>query len=133
MIAKHFPDKDSPFVFERFDRYWVPDLTYAWQQNRGVVGHNLKIGWCLTRLYYLTGEEPFLKTAEHCADEMMVYGEDLRRGGWYDVIGRKPDPKTGRYEFTWHDRKAWWQQEQAILAYAIMHGVTSLFIQRASS
>ncbi len=124
MIAKHFPDKDSPFVFERFDRYWVPDLTYAWQQNRGVVGHNLKIGWCLTRLYYLTGEEPFLKTAEHCADEMMVYGEDLRRGGWYDVIGRKPDPKTGRYEFTWHDHKAWWQQEQGILAYYILYTAT---------
>ena len=24
------------------------------------------------------------------------------------------------YRFTWHDRKAWWQQEQAILAYLIL-------------
>ena len=23
----------------------------------------------------------------------------------------------------WHDRKAWWQQEQAILAYLILHGI----------
>ena len=124
LIAKHFPDKNSPFVFERFDRSWEPDLTYAWQQNRGVVGHNLKIGWCLTRLYHLTGEPSFLETAKHCADEMMRYGEDLRRGGWYDVIERKPDPKTGRYEFTWHDRKAWWQQEQGILAYYVLYGTT---------
>ncbi|MDI6403066.1 hypothetical protein QLX67_13750, partial [Balneolaceae bacterium ANBcel3] len=34
---------------------------------------------------------------------------------------KKPDGK--HYEFVWHDRKAWWQQEQAILAYQIMHGI----------
>ena len=28
---------------------------------------------------------------------------------------RHPDPRTGRYELVWHDRKAWWQQEQGIL------------------
>ncbi len=124
LIAKHFPDKNSPFVFERFDRFWVPDLTYAWQQNRGVVGHNLKIGWCLTRLYHLTGELSFLATAENCAAAMIPHGEDRRRGGWYDVIERKPDPKTGRYEFTWHDRKAWWQQEQGILANYVLYATT---------
>jgi len=26
------------------------------------------------------------------------------------------------HRFVWHDRKAWWQQEQAILAYLILHG-----------
>jgi len=26
------------------------------------------------------------------------------------------------YRFAWHDRKAWWQQEQAILAYLILAG-----------
>jgi hypothetical protein len=25
--------------------------------------------------------------------------------------------------FAWHDRKAWWQQEQGILAYMILHGI----------
>lgn len=29
-----------------------------------------------------------------------------------------------RYRFVWHDRKAWWQQEQAILAYLILFGIT---------
>ena len=32
--------------------------------------------------------------------------------------------KTGEknHRFVWHDRKAWWQQEQAILAYLILTG-----------
>ena len=27
------------------------------------------------------------------------------------------------HRFAFHDRKAWWQQEQGILAYLILHGV----------
>lgn len=124
LIAKHFPDEASPFVNERFDAAWNPDHGYAWQQNRGVVGHNLKIAWCLTRLYHLTGDKKFLDVAKECGDEMLVYGQDGRRGGWYDVIERLPDPATGRYELAWHDRKAWWQQEQGILANYILFAET---------
>ena len=29
---------------------------------------------------------------------------------------------TRTHRFVWHDRKAWWQQEQAILAYLILNG-----------
>ncbi len=31
-------------------------------------------------------------------------------------------PGQSVHRFVWHDRKAWWQQEQAILAYLILHG-----------
>ena len=123
LIATHFPDPQSPFVFERFDAAWQPDLTYAWQQNRAVVGHNLKIAWCLTRLYHLTGDREYLGVARSAADKMLVFGQDPRRGGWYDVIERVPDA-NGRYEHTWHDRKAWWQQEQGILANYILFAET---------
>jgi mannose/cellobiose epimerase-like protein (N-acyl-D-glucosamine 2-epimerase family) len=122
LIVEHFPDKGSPFVNERFDARWNPDHGYAWQQNRGVVGHNLKIAWCLTRLYGLASHDRYLQTARKCADLMQVFGQDVRRGGWYDVIEREPDPVTGRYELVWHDRKAWWQQEQGILAYYVLYG-----------
>ena len=105
LISEHFPDSASPFVFERFDSQWKPDLTYSWQQNRGVVGHNLKIAWCLTRLYHLTGNPRFLEVAKKCGDEMIIHGQDGRRGGWYDVVERVADPKTGRHELAWHDRK----------------------------
>jgi N-acyl-D-glucosamine 2-epimerase len=124
LIVAHFPDPKSPFVLERFNADWSPDLTYTWQQNRAVIGHNLKIAWILTRLYFLTGDASLLSTARGCADRMLTYGEDRRRGGWYDVIERTPDPRTGRYELTWHDRKAWWQQEQGILAYYVLFGAT---------
>ncbi len=55
-ITKHFPDYDrSPFVQEKFFEDWSPDYTHMWQQNRGVIGHNLKIAWNLMRMY---GEKP---------------------------------------------------------------------------
>lgn len=124
LIITHFPDEQSPFVFERFYEDYRPDLTYSWQQDRGVVGHNLKIAWCLTRLYHLTGEKSFLSVAQKSADQMAVHGEDLRRGGWYDVIERQANPQNGLYELTWHDRKAWWQQEQGILANYLLWATT---------
>lgn len=124
LIATHFPDPNSPFVNERFDQAWTPDHTYGWQLNRGVVGHNLKIAWCLTRLYHLTGDKKFMEVAKECGDEMIRYGQDGKRGGWYDVMERMPDPVSGRYELVWHDRKAWWQQEQGILANYILYAET---------
>ena len=124
LIATHFPDPTSPFVFERFDAAWKPDLSYTWQQNRAVVGHNLKIAWCLTRLYHLTGDRDYLGVARSAADKMLIHGQDPRRGGWYDVIERVADPRSGRHEHAWHDRKAWWQQEQGILANYILFAET---------
>jgi mannose/cellobiose epimerase-like protein (N-acyl-D-glucosamine 2-epimerase family) len=124
LIVAHFPDPGSPFVLERFHQDWTPDLGYAWQQDRAVIGHNLKIAWILTSLHSVTGDDGLMDVARRCADSMMVHGEDLRRGGWYDVIQRHPDPRTGRYELVWHDRKAWWQQEQGILANYALFGTT---------
>ncbi|MFZ2420844.1 MAG: N-acyl-D-glucosamine 2-epimerase, partial [Anaerolineae bacterium] len=50
-------------------------------------------------------------------------GSDQQRGGWYDVMERNPAPGESLHHFAFHDRKAWWQQEQGILAYLILHGV----------
>ena len=55
---------------------------------------------------------------------MPAVGSDEQRGGWYDVVERVRKPGEEATRFTWHDRKAWWQQEQAILAYQIMAGST---------
>jgi hypothetical protein len=38
------------------------------------------------------------------------------------VVERVLEPGQTHHRFVWHDRKAWWQQEQAILAYLILHG-----------
>jgi anti-anti-sigma factor len=122
-IEKRFPDYDrSPFVQERFYEDWSHDTTWGWQQNRAVVGHNLKIAWNLMRMNHLKPKEKYVTLAEKIAKIMPKVGSDLQRGGWYDVVERVLSPGEEVHRCVWHDRKAWWQQEQAILAYLILAG-----------
>jgi mannose/cellobiose epimerase-like protein (N-acyl-D-glucosamine 2-epimerase family) len=123
-IVKHFPDyENSPFVQEKFHEDWSHDTSHLWQQNRGVIGHNLKIAWNLMRMYGLLTKSKYEYLARKIAEKMPKFGMDNQRGGWYDVMERllRRDEKLHRFAF--HDRKAWWQQEQGILAYLIMNGV----------
>src|SRR5207237_7168320 len=68
-------------------------------------------------------KDEYVKLAQKIAEVMPAVGSDRQRGGWYDVVERARAPGQGAHRFVWHDRKAWWQQEQAILAYLILHGV----------
>lgn len=123
-ITRFFPDYlNSPFVQEKFFEDWSKDQSWGWQQNRAVAGHNLKIAWNLLRMQSLTPKDEYLDFARKIAEVMPEAGCDRQRGGWYDVVDRVYKPDGKHYQFAWHDRKAWWQQEQAILAYLIMHGV----------
>jgi mannose/cellobiose epimerase-like protein (N-acyl-D-glucosamine 2-epimerase family) len=110
-------------VQERFFEDWSHDTGWGWQQNRAVVGHNLKIAWNLMRMHSLKPKEDYVGLARKISDLMPDVGSDRQRGGWYDVVERTLQPGEEVYRFVWHDRKAWWQQEQAILAYFIMHGI----------
>ncbi len=122
-IAKYFPDyENSPFVQERFNEDWSADTTWGWQQNRAVVGHNLKIAWNLMRMQSLKAKDEYVDLATKIADLMPDVGSDRQRGGWYDVVERLLGEGETVHRFVWHDRKAWWQQEQAILAYLILAG-----------
>ncbi|MEI6291795.1 MAG: N-acyl-D-glucosamine 2-epimerase, partial [Chloroflexota bacterium] len=96
--------------------------THMWQQNRGVVGHNLKIAWNLMRMYGLMPKPEYEKLARTIAAKMPSIGGDQQRGGWYDVMERAKQPGQEQHHFAFHDRKAWWQQEQGILAYLILRG-----------
>ncbi len=123
-IAKYFPNfEESPFVQEKFFEDWSPDRTHMWQQNRGVVGHNLKIAWNLMRMYSLKAKPEYEVLARKIAEVMPAIGGDQLRGGWYDVMERERKAGETDYHFAFHDRKAWWQQEQGILAYLILNGV----------
>jgi mannose/cellobiose epimerase-like protein (N-acyl-D-glucosamine 2-epimerase family) len=122
-IEAHFQDyKNSPFVQEKFFEDWSHDKTWGWQQNRGVVGHNLKIAWNLMRMNSLRPKASYVTFAEKIAEVMPKVGCDRQRGGWYDVMERALGPGQKDYRHVWHDRKAWWQQEQGILAYLILYG-----------
>jgi mannose/cellobiose epimerase-like protein (N-acyl-D-glucosamine 2-epimerase family) len=123
-IVRHFPDyKDSPFVQEKFYEDWAHDITHMWQQNRGVVGHNLKISWNLMRMFGLKPKPEYERLARQIGDIMPAVGGDQQRGGWYDVMERLKTPGQEWHRFAFHNRKAWWQQEQGILAYLILHGI----------
>ncbi|GHJ39502.1 AGE family epimerase/isomerase [Streptomyces sp. TS71-3] len=122
MIVTHMPDRNSPFVNERFHADWTPDTTWGWQQDRAVVGHNLKIAWNLMRMNATMPKREYLALAERIGATMPGVGRDPQRGGWYDMVQRLPE--RGRHPFVWHDRKTWWQQEQAILAYLVLAGHT---------
>jgi mannose/cellobiose epimerase-like protein (N-acyl-D-glucosamine 2-epimerase family) len=122
-IVEHFPDYEhSPFVQEKFYEDWSADTTHLWQQNRGVVGHNLKIAWNLLRMQSLKPKERYVALARQIGKVMPPVGSDRQRGGWYDVMERLKGPGEEWHRFAFHDRKAWWQQEQAILAYLILAG-----------
>lgn len=145
LIREKFPgnradipnEEHSPFVNERFYRDWRPDHEWGWQQNRGVIGHNLKIAWNLTRAahYYLATNQKspvdpqqsyaawLMELTEKLGRDMAVSGLDQHRGGCFDAVER--GPQNGMpYEITWLPTKDFWQQEQAILAYLILFGYT---------
>ena len=122
-ICKYFPDDDeSPFVQEKFFDDWTKDQEWGWQQNRAVVGHNLKIAWNLMRFYAIKSKKEYQDLAEKIAHLMPEVGYDKQRFGWYDVVERILQKGQKYHRPAWHDRKAWWQQEQGILAYLILQG-----------
>jgi len=143
LIATKFPDETSKFVNERFFADWKPDHRWGWQQNRGIVGHNFKIAWNMTRVANffraeaarLAGDHPstsnklqdrakaFEELAAKLIENMTEVGIDQLRGGCFDALERQPSGGLP-VEFTWGNTKDFWQQEQAILAYLIVHGTT---------
>ena len=146
IIVEKFPDPNLniPFVNERFFRDWKPDKSWRWQQNRAVIGHNLKIAWNLTRVanyYYFMADKSAAdnpqeaeesreladraqKLADRLGVSMAEIGVDLFRGGIFDVIERNPENGMP-LEFPWSNTKDFWQQEQAILAYLILYGCSN--------
>ena len=140
LIVEKFPDKDSDYVNERFTAQWEPRHDYSWQQDRAVVGHNLKIAWNLTRcaFYFQTRAKKehdcgrdasafeqrsakALAVARRLADRMGQVGLDNIRGGVFDCVERDPSNNMPT-QFAWEATKDFWQQEQGILAYLILHG-----------
>ena len=124
VITDKFQDyANSPFVQERFFEDWSHDKEWSWQQNRGLSAHNLKIAWNLMRVTGMFPEEKYVTFSRKIAEEMSKVGIDKQRFGLYDVQERQMFDGEEFYRFAWHDRKAWWQQEQGILAFQILYGI----------
>jgi mannose/cellobiose epimerase-like protein (N-acyl-D-glucosamine 2-epimerase family) len=92
-ICDHFPDYDeSPFVQEKFFDDWSKDQCWGWQQNRAVIGHNLKIAWNLMRFQAVLPKSTYVALAEKIAALILTVGYDNQRFGWYDVVERTLEP-----------------------------------------
>ena len=145
LIVEKFPDAQSDYVNERFTAEWKPIHDYRWQQNRAVVGHNLKIAWNLTRCAYYFQTRAWrlrnsgksveavafdqrankaLDLARRLGNKMGELGLDKIRGGVFDCVERNPSHNMPT-QFVWEATKDFWQQEQGILAYLILHGATA--------
>ncbi|MEU6062802.1 AGE family epimerase/isomerase [Streptomyces sp. NPDC047097] len=134
MIVTHMPDRTdggSPFVDERFHADWSPDHSWGWQQDHAVVGHNLKIAWNLLRMQSALPKREYRALAERLGRTLPAIARDAQRGGWYDLMERQA--VRGRHAFAQHDRKTWWQQEQAVLAYLLLaaHTGDETFLRHA--
>lgn len=138
LIVEKFPEDGCNYVNERFLVDFTPDHGWGWQQNRAIVGHNLKIAWNLTRVAFYYDRQARLEVGERqkkaaaqakrCKDvarsigsKMAEYGLDMIRGGCFDAVERKPT-QGFPIQFSWGSTKEFWQQEQGILAYLILHG-----------
>lgn len=149
-IVEKFPDQTN-YVCERFFADWSQDHEWRWQQNRAICGHNLKIAWNLTRVaFYFQGlaasslngneKKAWSDHAAKCQSvakdiglKMATYGLDMARGGIFDAVERVPSNGMP-IEFPWSCTKDFWQQEQGMLAYLILHGAdpgTPLWLELA--
>jgi len=65
-----------------------------------------------------------LTVARTIGAKMAEVGLDRLRGGVFDCVERRPSGPMPT-QFAWEPTKDFWQQEQGILAYLILHGATA--------
>ena len=125
MVAS-MPQQAIGFV-ERYDSDW------NWDNNETmtIMGHILKAGWCLARIYQLSPFPSLLNSAEILIQHVWDNGYDHEYWGPYKDFNRV----TGEM-LMWglpDTAKAWWQMEQAITAGLQMYDITkeSWYLQMA--
>ena len=144
LIVDKFPIPKSDYVNERFVADWKPDHGWGWQQNRAIVGHNLKIAWNLTRVRpllpgarpALPGRRPRQEATDY--DEQLAsdasnwrgdspsdgrVGLDKLRGGCFDCR-RAPAQRGMPASSPGATPRTSGSRSRRILAYLILHGVT---------
>ncbi len=62
-----------------------------------------------------------MEVADALGQRMATKGLDPLRGGCFDAVERHPSNGMP-VQFAWGNTKDFWQQEQGILAYLILHG-----------
>jgi len=99
IVIKNMFDPNSGFIGEYYDESWKS------LDNSLLAGHNLKTGWVLIRMYYLTGNKKYLETAQKIAHAQIKYTWDKKNYGWFYRFERKNPASID-------DSKDWWTQEE---------------------
>ncbi len=113
---------------EKYDSDWNWDNS----ETMTIMGHVLKAGWCLARLYQLEPDSSaYLMAAQELVRHVWQKGYDHEFGGPY----KDYDRTTGQM-LMWGNPdtcKAWWQMEQAVVAGLQLFDLTkdSLYLQMA--
>jgi mannobiose 2-epimerase len=99
VVGKRMVDPKTGFVGEKYSKEWVSQEPMLW------AGHNLKTGWVMMRMYYLTSDKKYLETAEKIAVAQVKYTWDGKYGGWFFQFSGN-DPSSV------NEAKDWWTQEE---------------------
>ena len=105
---------------------FAEEFNTDWQiksnETMTLMGHVLKAGWCLARVYHYQNNIEYLNAAEKLIDDVLQKGYDHEFGGPYKDYNRV----TGEM-LMWGNpdtAKAWWQMEQAVVAGLQMYDLT---------
>ncbi len=105
-----------------FAEKYTSDWQIKESETMTIMGHVLKTGWCLARIYQLEKDPLFLAAAEQLVQSVLDKGYDHQNGGPYKDYNRI----TGQM-LMWgiaDTAKAWWQMEQAVTAGLMLYHVT---------
>jgi mannose/cellobiose epimerase-like protein (N-acyl-D-glucosamine 2-epimerase family) len=109
-------------IAEKYTGTWQIRSSNSNDETRTIMGHVLKTGWCLARIYQLEKDPLYLAAAEEMVQNVLDLGYDHQNGGPYKDYNRV----TGQmlmYGIT-DTAKAWWQMEQAITSGLILYQLT---------
>jgi len=107
---------------EKYTTTWQIKSSNSNDEKRTIMGHVLKTGWCLARIYELEKDTAFLSTAEQLVQIVLDKGYDHQNGGPY----KDYDRTTGQMMMYGikDTAKAWWQMEQAITSGFMLYHLT---------
>lgn len=106
-----------------FPEEFNTDWSIKTSETRTIMGHVLKTGWCLARIYKIDPKPEYLQAARHLVDHVLDKGYDHVNGGPYKDYDRTTGIMMmyGAYD----KAKAWWQMEQAITSGLMLFEITS--------
>lgn len=117
-LVTSMANQEIGFV-ERYNSTWLVNNS----ERRTIMGHVLKTGWCMGRIYRINEDEETLESAKALVQNVLDKGYDHELGGPY----KDYDRITGEmYMYGASDTaKAWWQMEQAITGGFMLYEITA--------